>query len=76
MDVFDQGQEQAQKQLDMALALARGKSKPARTAAELPTECINGCGEKPAEGALYCCNDCRLDFEDRHAKLRKQGFRG
>lgn len=76
MDIFDQGQAEAERQLDIALTLARGKSKPLRQGDELPTTCINGCGEAPAEGALYCGAECKSDFEDRHAKLRRQGFRG
>lgn len=41
----------------------------------LPALCLNGCGEPPAAGLRYCCQECFDMHRAREATLKKQGRR-
>lgn len=68
-DEIDVANDYAQRTLEQAIAAARLAPK-----AHVPvTECLNECGEPPAEGSSYCCHECMVDAQQREATRRRQG---
>lgn len=69
-DVIDDANENRDRELEMRIAAARGRS-----ALPPPAECDNGCGEPPRAGSRYCCKECLEDHEARRRIEKRLGAR-
>ncbi|WP_199028834.1 hypothetical protein [Ralstonia sp. ASV6] len=68
-DEIDIANDYAQRTLEQAIAAARVNPKSHQRV----DQCLNECGEPPAEGSSYCCHECKVDAERRQAIRRCQG---
>ncbi len=69
-DLIDSANDQRDSELEMRIASARGRAN-----LPPPSECDNGCGEKPRPGSRYCSSDCLEDHEARRRIEKRLGVR-
>ena len=69
-DDADRAEERIEASIDDAIAHARHMLEKVRMA---PCMACHYCGEYVKAGVLFCCQDCRLDYEHEQERKKAQG---